>query len=77
MSKMLPEYRPFHEYQTNDEITLTELVFNDYKDIVSQAQADLLWYEAYERRHSCGIEEVYCEFVSLVRLFHNVQSCQS
>jgi hypothetical protein len=71
---MLPEYRSFHEYCTDDEATLTEFVFHEYKDIVSEAQASFLWSEAYDRRHSGGLEEVYCEFIGLVRLFYKVQS---
>jgi hypothetical protein len=71
---MLPEYRPFWQYHTDDETTLTGRVFEEYRDIVSEAQATFLWSEAYDRRHSGGLEEVYCEFVGLVRMFYKVQS---
>jgi hypothetical protein len=71
---MLPEYRPFSDYRTDDETALTEYVFGEYRDIVSEAQATFLWSEAYDRRHSGGLEEVYCEFVGLVRMFYRVQS---
>jgi len=72
--KMLPEYRPFCEYHTDDETVLTEQLFEEYEDVVSQAQAVFLWSEAYDRRHSGGLEEVYCEFISLVRLFYKMRS---
>jgi hypothetical protein len=71
---MLPEYRPFRDYRTDDETALTEYVFEEYRDIVSETQATFLWSEAYDRRHSGGLEEVYCEFVGLVRMFYRVQS---
>jgi hypothetical protein len=71
---MLPEYRQFSEYLTEDETILFDYLLEDYQDIVTEQQAKFLWSEAYDRRHSGGLEEVYCEFVSLVRMFHVVRS---
>jgi hypothetical protein len=73
---MFPEYRRFHEYRTDSEATLTEYLFEEYKDVVSEAQAEFVWAEAYDRRHSAGLEEVYCEFVSLLRIIHKVREMQ-
>jgi hypothetical protein len=71
---MLPAYRSFSEYDTTDELELTEILFEEYQEVVSEDQAAFLWSEAYDRGHSGGIEEVYCEFVSLVRMFYKVKS---
>jgi hypothetical protein len=70
---MLPTIRSFSEYHTDDETTLIECVFEEYKDTVSAEQASFIWSEAYDRRHSGGLEEVYYEFVWLVRFFDKVQ----
>jgi hypothetical protein len=71
---MLPEYRSFSEYNTEDEEVLTNILFDEYKEVVSQKQAEFLWWEAYSRSHSWGLEEVYCTFVYMVRIFHKAKS---
>jgi hypothetical protein len=71
---MLPEYRQFSEYLTEDETILFGYLLEDYQDVVTEQQAKFLWSESYDRRHSGGLEEVYCEFVSLVRMIHAFRS---
>ena len=71
---MLPQYRPFSDYGIDDEAVLTQSLFEEYKDVVSEAQASYIWSEAYDRGHHAGLEEVYSEFISLVRLFYKLQS---
>jgi hypothetical protein len=72
---MLPEYRPLRDfYGIVDEDALTRYLFEEYKDVVSEAQASFIWSEAYDRRHHAGLEEVYGEFISLVRLFYKLQT---
>lgn len=70
---MLPEHRPFSYYElshASDEVELTSRLFDDYESTFSRAQFDFLWSEAYDRRHSGGLEEVYYEFVYLARVFY-------
>ena len=66
-------YNLFSHYATDDPNRLTIQLVEEYNSVINERQFDSLWFEAYCDGHSAGLEEVYYQFIKLVKLYLSVR----